>query len=268
MCGTLHAQGSCLPSVGFGELSSPPMNANGRGHANLEVWTRGSYPPPMCGRYDAYFEINDYAIALDAAWHGDFTPSANVAPTQPAPILVAAPKREITLAKFGYPETPGPHRAPINARAETVSSLRTFKEAFRERRCLVLAAGFYEWKAGPKGKQPYRFASPEGTPLTFAGIYELVGGTPACFAILTAPAGPTVGEVHTREPLIVPEHLRDEWLTSKTPENTLARVMAERANVLASWAVSTAVNAPKNTGPEVREPIVLGPPRQLSLLDE
>lgn len=222
----------------------------------------------MCGRYDAYFEINDYALALDAAFEGELTKSANVAPTEPAPILLMEEARRIRIARFGFPRTPGPHAPPINARAETVAKAKPFREAFRERRCLVLASAFYEWKAGEDGKQPYRFSSPTGEPLTFAGIYEMDGDVPGFFAILTAPAGDVVGAVHTREPLIVPPHLREEWLRSREPTSTLARVIAERANVLASWAVSRAVGNPRNKGPELREPVEPEKGRQGSLFSE
>jgi putative SOS response-associated peptidase YedK len=223
----------------------------------------------MCGRYDAYFEINDYALALDAVFDGELTKSANVAPTEPAPILLTEEEaRRIRVARFGFPRMPGPHAPPINARAETVAKARPFREAFRERRCLVLASAFYEWKPGKEGKQPYRFSSPTGEPLTFAGIYEMDGDVPGFFAILTAPAGDAVGAVHTREPLIVPAHLREAWLSSDKPENTLARVIAERANHLASWAVSKAVGSPRNKGPELREPVDPEKGRQGSLFPE
>ncbi|MCB1282704.1 MAG: SOS response-associated peptidase, partial [Salinibacterium sp.] len=104
----------------------------------------------------------------------------------------------------------------INARAETVAEKPSFRAAFKRRRCLVLADGFYEWKAMPDGKQPFHIARPKGQPFVFAGLYEIWkhgGGEPvrSC-TIITTPANATLRALHDRMPVILEGADLDLWL--------------------------------------------------------
>lgn len=120
----------------------------------------------------------------------------------------------------------------INARAETVATKPAFRTAFRRRRCIVPACGFYEWRAEPgsKGKQPYRFSRPDGEPLSFAGLWERwqKGNAPAVesFTIIVGEANEQVRPFHDRMPIILePEHF-DAWLDPQMEARLLEPLLA------------------------------------------
>ncbi len=106
-------------------------------------------------------------------------------------------------------------RMLINARAETVAEKPTFQQAWRERRCLIIANGFYEWS---KEKKPYLFRFRDNRPFGMAGIYgktPAAGGEKASFAIITTAANEIVAPVHDRMPVIIPAAACEEWLGNK-----------------------------------------------------
>ena len=149
----------------------------------------------------------------------------------------------------------------INARAESVADKPAFREAFRSRRCLVLADGFYEWQAGgPYGKTPHYIRSPDRKPFAFAGLWERWrapdGAVLETCAIVTTDANERVRELHDRMPVVLaPEH-HDLWLDAATDrERLLALLVPAPASRLETFAVSTVVNRPENEGPECVEPV-------------
>src|SRR5215210_2914834 len=123
----------------------------------------------MCGRYELDIEEDalDRRFNLKAS-DIEIRRRFNVAPSQKLPIITEAEPEQLTLATWGlrpFWAKPGQVvKEPINARAETVDQLPTFRKAFRERRCLVPATGFYEWQATKEGKQPYRIALTDDAP--------------------------------------------------------------------------------------------------------
>ena len=134
----------------------------------------------MCGRYTLatpannlveQFEIEEYPSASIA-------PSYNIAPTQEvAAVLVEEEKRKLEMLRWGlipaWADDPSVGNKMINARAETVSEKPSFRKAFKDRRCLVLTDGFYEWQRTPDGKQPYYIHMSDGSPFAFAGLWEI-----------------------------------------------------------------------------------------------
>ena len=138
-------------------------------------------------------------------------PSWNVAPTQNATVVRRHPEtgeRHLDLLTWGLVPhwTKDIHQArrPINARAETVATSAMFRGALAQRRCLVPADAFYEWKAMPGGKQPYAIARQDGAPLAFAGLWEgwrwPNGDVLRTFAIITTEANATMTDIHDRMP--------------------------------------------------------------------
>lgn len=189
----------------------------------------------MCGRYASARSAADLAALFDAEdGTGDerLTASYNVAPTDPVHVVwhgrsgagpggEAPPTRAVGVARWGLV----PHWATdrkigarmINARAETVATLPAFRDAFRRRRCLVPADGWYEWRRDPEGpgKQPYFLTSQDGGPLVFAGLWSVWRRGDerlVTCAIVTTDALGDLREIHDRMPLVLPPQRWDAWL--------------------------------------------------------
>jgi putative SOS response-associated peptidase YedK len=146
-------------------------------------------------------------------------------------------------------------RYMINARAETVAEKPTFRSAFRSRRCLVVADGFYEWMRSGKVKVPMFIRDTSGRPWGFAGIYETwtspEGEEVATVAIITTEANGTMSKVHHRMPAIVPEEDRATWLDpAVTDVETLLPILRPYDDDrMEMFPVSDEVNSPGNDHP-------------------
>jgi len=219
----------------------------------------------MCGRYTLSIPVAALEERFHAVLSREFlTPTYNAAPSQVLPAILNAHPHEITVSAWGFvPEWADerPDVKPlINARAETVATRPTFRQAFRTKRCLVLADGFYEWKGAGKGKVPYRIALKNGEPFAFAGIWSTVHDTSGrpytTFAIITTDANERVAQIHNRMPVIL--HARDEatWLNPRcAPEAAQALLVPYPADLLTLYEVSTKVNAPAYNTPDVLQPV-------------
>ena len=142
----------------------------------------------------------------------------------------------------------------INARAETLLERPSYREAFRRRRCLIVADGFYEWQQAP-GKQPYWIHPADGGMLTFAGLWESWTGTSgevveSCTIVTTTANGALAG-IHHRMPVIVPERDRARWLDVAVPVEQVADLLRPSPDdLLVATPVSRRVNSAANDGPE------------------
>ena len=168
----------------------------------------------MCGRFSLtapgqlWFEI--FGLTDPPAW----APRYNIAPTQPAPAVVRfveEAERQFRLWRWGlipsWAKDPGIGAQIINAKAETAATKPAFRAAFRRRRCLVLADGFYEWHRVGSKKQPFYIRLREGNPFAFAGLWEHWEG-PAGAAIdsctlLTTTPNDLISRFHHRMPVIL-----------------------------------------------------------------
>jgi len=151
----------------------------------------------------------------------------------------------------------------INARAETVRTKPAFRAAFRERRCLVPAAGFYEWQVQGKGqpKQPWRIVRRDGEPFAFAGLWEhwepkdANGAEPVrSFTIIVTDVDELLKTIHDRMPVILEPEDYDLWLEGD-PDEAEALLRPLPAEELRAYKVSTRVNAPRNDDPGCIEPL-------------
>jgi putative SOS response-associated peptidase YedK len=142
-------------------------------------------------------------------------------------------------------------RKPINARAESITSLPSFRDAYAKRRCLVPIENFFEWRAikGAKAKQPYAIAMKDGSPFALAGIWESwrppeSGEIVRTFAVITTEANAFVAEIHDRMPVIVAPENYARWLSpiEPHPRDLLVPYPAEP---MAAWPISTRVNSPR-----------------------
>jgi putative SOS response-associated peptidase YedK len=144
---------------------------------------------------------------------------------------------------------PSGGRKPINAKAETVARLATFRDAYAHRRCIIPVDGFYEWQATKFGKQPYAVAMANGEPFALGGIWEnwrsqRTGQWIRTFCILTTPANTLVSRIHDRMPLILSAENYGRWLGQERDPADLLRVHS--SDNMAIWPISNRVNSPKN----------------------
>ena len=214
----------------------------------------------MCGRYvqtmpaDAMRELFRTAGPLP-----NLAPSWNVAPTQSAPVVRRHPEtgeRHLDPLRWGlrprWAKAEKKAREPINARAETGATSVMFRQAYAQRRCLVPAVAFYEWKALDGGKQPVAIAPASGEAMAFAGIWENRRGEGdeivRTFAVVTTEANGPTRAVHDRMPVILAPGDWAEWLEGDDPA-PLMRPAPD--DLLRFWPVSKAVNSPRNNGPEL-----------------
>lgn len=153
-----------------------------------------------------------------------------------------------------------------NARAEKVASSPMFRRAFRKRRCLVPASGFYEWKTvpGQKSKQPFYISFKDSTPIALAGLWEsttmIDGSTLDTCAITTTQANAELAPIHPRMPAILRQDDWDRWLNPELPpdEELLAMLRPYDGDRLQAWGVVHAVNKLSNDSPALIRPIASG----------
>ncbi len=216
----------------------------------------------MCGRYASVLP----AEALRRTFRTvnplpNIEPSWNVAPTQSAPVVRRHPEtgeRHLDLLQWGllpyWTKEPVRAQRPINARADTVAKSGMFRRAFQQRRAIVPADVFYEWKVVANGKQPYAIARQDGQPMAFAGLWEgfrwTDGTVTRSFAIITTDASPDVAELHDRMPVILEPADWPAWL-GEVEGDPGSLLHPAPHGTLRRWPVDRRVGSPRNNGPEL-----------------
>ncbi len=146
-----------------------------------------------------------------------------------------------------------------NARAETAHSKPSFRAAFRARRCLIPANGWFEWSRVGSRKQPYFIASADEEPVSFAGLWETWDKDDEpieTFTIITTEASPELAEVHHRQPAIIAPNQVDEWLDPAVSQPRLRSLANDsKGGPFRYHSVSTLVNNVRNDTPEILEPL-------------
>jgi putative SOS response-associated peptidase YedK len=222
----------------------------------------------MCGRYAFFAPAEAVRRLFSVAAVPDMPPRYNIAPTQDVAIL-REPKqgaRELALVRWGlvpaWAREASIGQRMINARAETVAEKPAYREAFRRRRCLVLADGWYEWQPSPSGKQPWFIHGEDGEALGLAGLWErwrdrASGATLDSCTIITTAAAPAIAAIHDRMPVVLPRASYAEWLDPQNADAAaLARCLAAPASDgLTAAAVSRAVNDARHEGAQLIEPL-------------
>lgn len=225
----------------------------------------------MCGRFTQIFTWADvwrFSQPLTADPPPDnLRPRYNVAPTQDVLIVRVGTdgRREAVRVRWGL--IPGWAKDAsigarcINARAETVDTLQSFRSAFAERRCLVIASGFYEWrKVSPNEKQPHYITLKDGRPIAFAGLWE--SWTPSrgpaveTCTIITTAANELLAPLHSRMPVILDDAQHRQWLGEDpaTPEELKAMLRPYAADRMQLWPVDKRVGRVENDQSALIEP--------------
>lgn len=212
----------------------------------------------MCGRYTLRTPVDTLVEEFGITGPLPEVPARyNVAPTQEvASVLVEDDERHLEMLRWGlipsWADDPGIGSRMINARSETAAEKPSFRGAFKKRRCLILADGFYEWqKAGNGGKQPYYIRMEDGSPFAFAGLWEVWdkhGEEIRSCTILTTEANGLVREIHHRMPVILPPENYDFWLDPDVREREplLDLLRPHPEDAMEAYPVSRFVNSPSN----------------------
>lgn len=229
----------------------------------------------MCGRYSITTPTEAIQRVFQVPERPNLPARYNVAPTQEVPAVRlqtepddAGGGRHLVMLRWGlipfWADDPAIGNRMINARAESAAGKPAFRAAFKRRRCLLVADGFYEWKkpAAPAGrKQPYRVQLQSGEPFGLAGLWERWTNpddqsvVESC-TILTAEANELCRPIHPRMPVILRPDAFDAWLDAETdPDAAQALLRPHPSEGMTAYPVSTKVNAVANDGPELIEPV-------------
>lgn len=216
----------------------------------------------MCGRFTLSQSSEIIAKTFHLAEVPTLEPRYNIAPTQMIATVLQTNEqneRQLQLLRWGLIPSWAKDAAMgarlINARAETVTEKPSFSSAFRHRRCLVIADGFYEWQRQERKKQPFYFRLKNGQLFAFAGLWERWqdpnGNAIASCTILTTEANELLSPIHDRMPVILAPKDYDLWLAGiENPTNLQQLLCPYKADAMTSYAVSTNVNNPANNSPE------------------
>ncbi|MEM1369071.1 MAG: SOS response-associated peptidase [Cyanobacteria bacterium P01_H01_bin.15] len=212
----------------------------------------------MCGRFNLVSYPDQLSETIGIPITAPVVPRYNIAPSQPiAAVRLASNRRQSELTHFAWGFLPvwsdDPTRYYINARLETAGEKPSFRDAFKRRRCLIPATGFYEWKKTPQGKKPFHIYPRDRKVFLMAGIWgywSAPDGTEVqTAAILTEPAKGFMKQIHNRMPVILPKPQWQRWLSTPAipPHDTWSE--------FAAIEVSSLVNKPTNTGPDCIESV-------------
>ncbi|MDX1612706.1 MAG: SOS response-associated peptidase [Candidatus Promineifilaceae bacterium] len=222
----------------------------------------------MCGRFTLVASGEAVAEHFDLSEVPHLAPRYNIAPTQPvAAVRVSeqSGQRELTHFHWGlipfWAKDPSIGSRMINARSETAAEKPSFRAAFKYRRCLIPADGFYEWQRLNGQKQPVRVQLQDGGLFALAGLWEHWQGSDgseieSC-TILTTKPNDLVAEVHNRMPVILAPEDYDLWLDrgAQHPAEVQPLLDAYPSEALRYYQVSTHVNNPRNDDPSCIEPL-------------
>lgn len=223
----------------------------------------------MCGRY-AFFSPGEAVVRLFGLLRPvEIAPRYNLAPMQwiPAVRADAAGGRSVVLLRWGllpsWARDSSMASHMINARAETVGAKPAYRAAFRRRRCLVPADGWYEWQTTAGGRQPWFLHRRDGQPFGMAGLWERwvpqdgrADPVETCTIITTA-ATPGIAAIHDRMPVVIPSRACGIWLDAGTRDDAALEALLG-ANEEADWTahrVSRRVNDARNDGPDLVTPV-------------
>ncbi len=218
----------------------------------------------MCGRFTQSYTWHDVQKAMRLSQRArNLQPRYNIAPTTNIDVVVAGDdERALMPMRWGL--VPGWWKKSLkdvpstfNARAETVATKPMFRAAFKSRRCIIPASGFYEWTTEADGKQPHFFSSADRSILAFAGLWERWRDPDTSEDMLSATvivtaANEWMGKYHDRMPVTVPSNFYDDWLSGEAG----VEMFEQPGTTLQEWPVSKLVNrVGHDDDPALVEPI-------------
>jgi putative SOS response-associated peptidase YedK len=221
----------------------------------------------MCGRFTLTVDPGELQDAFPGFVNTTtFKPRYNIAPTQPVAVIPNLKESSIDYYIWGlipsWAKDPEIGSKLINARAETLSEKPSFRTAFRRRRCLVLADGFFEWKTipGQQTKIPMFIHLKTGRVFAFAGLWEIWspadGSEIRSCTIITTQPNQLLQNIHNRMPVILPPESYSAWLDpeERSPASLTNLLAPYPAEEMDAYPVSRLVNSPQNDVPECVQP--------------
>ena len=216
----------------------------------------------MCGRYSFAPELKivneHYKISV---YDGKINPNYNCAPSQNLPVISNDKPEELSFYHWGlipfWAKDKRIGYKMINARGETLSEKPAFRNAFKQRRCLVPADAFYEWKKDDKdkGKTPFRIFLPGQAVFSMAGLWEEWKDEQSqlirSFSIVTVEPNAMMAKIHNRMPLILEKADEQAWLNPKNPEELQNLIKPFPFEQMDAYPISSLVNSPRNNVPEI-----------------
>lgn len=221
----------------------------------------------MCGRYSLTIDKQKLLQEFDLQQEHlkSISPRYNIAPSQPVLIITSQEnKSKLELCQWGlipsWAKDPSIGNRMINARKETIVEKPSYRSPFKNRRCLVLADGFYEWKQTGKTKIPYYIRLKSGAPFGMAGLWShwqsKEGSEILSCTIITGEPNELMKPIHDRMPMIIPKNQRPFWLDhSRFESDKLLKLLEPYSeNEMEAFPVSRVVNDPKNDIPDCIAP--------------
>jgi putative SOS response-associated peptidase YedK len=221
----------------------------------------------MCGRFTLTTDTKQLAEAFqEFEPPAEIAPRYNIAPSQPIAVVANNGLNKVEFFKWGL--IPGWAKDPtignrmINARGETLAEKPSFRTAYRRRRCLVLADGFFEWQRNPdKSKTPVYIQLESREPFAFAGLWESwhspTADTILSCTIITTQPNNFMANIHNRMPVILPRRAYGRWLDpdEQGPGQLDDLLVPYPAEEMTAYPVSTVVNNPRNESPDCIAPL-------------
>jgi putative SOS response-associated peptidase YedK len=221
----------------------------------------------MPGRYTQTHDIEHLEERFGFEASGTtLVPRYNIGPDQVVPVVIIEGRKVLQMMRWGlvphWARDDSPDRRNINARAETLAEKPTFRDSFKNKRCMVLADGFYEWRENEKknDKTPFRFILKGGESFAFAGLWNSWrkpdGSTLLSFAIITTEPNELIRPIHNRMPVILHQEHEELWLDPSFHDiKKLSSLLTPYpTDQMDFYEVSKLVNFPRNDKPECIEP--------------
>jgi putative SOS response-associated peptidase YedK len=220
----------------------------------------------MCGRYRRTTQEEELArlYHIPIPKQTDLPISYNIAPSQQVLTIRFNPEtqqRSLDALQWGlipsWANDPKIGYKTVNARVETIDTAPSFREAFKKRRCLIPADGFYEWQKVVGGKIPFSIGMKDNAPFVFAGLWE-GWKDPATqvwlrtCTIITGEPNELVAQIHSRMPVILAEEHHEAWLTNQAGKEVLVPFPG---SAMRAWPIGPRVNSPKNNDPDLLLPV-------------
>lgn len=227
----------------------------------------------MCGRFTMAIDAEHLQLKLNlGAMPEPWEKRYNIAPSQYIATVPFAESRNVVYMRWGlvpfWAQDPAIGNRMINARAETVAEKPSFRSSFKNKRCLILADGFFEWQkvSGGKASIPYYFTLKSREPFAFAGLWDDwepkgvtsepgIPGLTTC-TLITTEANRVVAPVHPRMPVILTKDVMWDWLNADSETEKLALLKPLNSDLMQAWQVGREVNSPSNEGHELINPFV------------
>jgi putative SOS response-associated peptidase YedK len=222
----------------------------------------------VCGRYTLKTPVERLSEKFQFPEVIPLKPRYNISPSQTVAVVRLLPddtERKLAMLRWGlipaWAKDPAKARQPINAKSETVAELPTFRVAFRQRRCLIPADGFYEWKQEGGRKQPVYICMKDRKPFAFAGLWERWVGEEDKFiescTILTTEPNDLLEPIHNRMPVILDPNDYELWLDPDVQEVTRLKPLLRpyAPEQMTYFPVNLRVNNPKHDDPLCLEPL-------------